>query len=144
MKEERILGIDFGEKRIGLAITDALGIIAQGLDTWENNNDLFVHLEELIKKYGIKKIVVGIPRDRTGKIKRISPVSDFVERLKERINLPLEIWDEHLTTSEAEKILVKAEVSRKKRKKVIDKLSAQIILQGYLDYNSNIKNQISK
>ncbi|MCM8766362.1 MAG: Holliday junction resolvase RuvX, partial [Candidatus Omnitrophica bacterium] len=83
---------------------------------------------------------VGIPRDQKGRIDRHLPVIDFIAVLKEELNLPVETWDERLTTSEAERVLLSADISRRKRKKVRDKLSAQIILQSYLDYNSNIKN----
>lgn len=134
------MGIDFGEKRIGLALSDGLGITAQGLETCKNEPNLFSHLKKLIQEYAIEKIVVGIPRDQKGRIDRHLPVIDFIAVLKEELNLPVETWDERLTTSEAERVLLSADISRRKRKKVRDKLSAQIILQSYLDYNSNIKN----
>lgn len=132
----RILGIDFGERRIGLAISDELGITAQGLEVLERQglSQDMIALKEIAEKHKVDKIIVGLPLDKNGNIKPSSPVIDFVTRLKENFELPIETWDERLSTIEVEKVLLAADVSRKKRKRTVDKLAAQIILQGYLDY----------
>ncbi len=134
----RALGVDYGEKRIGLAISDPLGIIAQGLKV-VSAKDFFQKksIEEfkgLIKEFKISKIVVGFPLNMDGSIgKKGNEVQSFVEQLKKHIFLPFVMWDERLTTVTAENILINADLSRKRRKKVVDKITAAIILQGYLD-----------
>lgn len=142
----RILGIDFGKKRIGLAISDELGITAQGIGVYETKSERknFAFLKDLIEKYRINRIVVGLPLDKEGKIEKDYWVVNFIKKLKKEIKIPVDTRDERFTTREAERLLLQADLSRKKRKRVIDKLSAQIILQGYLDYLNqklNIKNQ---
>ena len=133
----RILGIDFGTKIIGIAISDASGLIGQGIGKIEHKNLKHV-LQELNKKideYSGEKIVVGLPKNMDGTLgKTALLVMDFVEKLENRFKIPVATWDERLSTVEAERVLLTADVSRKKRKKVIDKLAASIILQGYLDY----------
>ncbi|MCM8783473.1 MAG: Holliday junction resolvase RuvX [Candidatus Omnitrophica bacterium] len=138
----RILGIDFGERRMGLAISDELKITAQGINVWEtrNQDEDLLFLKSIIKNYGVDKIVIGIPLDKYGKSTQSSSVSEFINILRKNLNLPIETWDERFTTLEAERMLIQADVKRKKRRQVIDKISAQIILQSYLDYNANIKN----
>jgi len=132
----RFLGIDLGTKRIGLAISDGLGATAQGLEVLERKNKEkdFSFLKDLIKKYNIDKIIVGIPLHKDGKFREYPYIINFIRDLEKRLGLPVELWDERFTTKEAEKVLLNAEMSRKKRKKVIDKISAQLILQSYLDY----------
>ncbi len=134
----RVLGIDYGEKRIGLAISDPLGIIAQGLKvvSAENffQNKGIEEFRELIKEFKISKIVVGFPLNMDGSTgKKGNEVQSFVEQLKKHISLPIVLWDERLTTVAAENILINSDLSRKRRKKVVDKVAAAIILQGYLD-----------
>ncbi|MCK4533191.1 Holliday junction resolvase RuvX [bacterium] len=134
----RLLGIDYGEKRIGLAVSDPLGIIAQGLK-FISAEDFFQkkgieEFKELIEEFKISKIVMGFPLKMDGSIgKKGNEVQSFVERLKKHISLPFVMWDERLTTVTAENILINANLSRRRRKKVVDKMSAAIILQGYLD-----------
>lgn len=132
----RTLGIDYGEKRIGLAISDRLGIIAQGLKVVSTEN-FFKEIEEIktiIKKFQIGKVVIGIPKNIDGSIgKKAREVLKFIEQLRKYISLPLIVWDERFTTKIAKNILINANMSRKKRKNVIDKMSAVIILQEYLD-----------
>jgi putative Holliday junction resolvase len=135
----RILGIDYGSKRLGLSVCDELGITAQGLTTVVRK-DMTRDLEKIahyIDEYGIEKIVVGYPvrLDGTEGI-QCEKVDRFAERLKSRFGLPVIKWDESLSTKEAERILIEADMSRKKRKMVVDKLAASIILQDYLDYLS--------
>lgn len=131
----RILGLDFGEKRIGVAVSDLLGYTAQGISTMRREN--IGELQGLIKDYEVGRIIVGLPRNMDGSIgEQGKKVLDFVEKLKREIDLPIITWDERLTTREAERVLLAADLSRAKRKKVIDKLAAVLILQSYLDSRS--------
>ncbi|GAB4113527.1 MAG: Holliday junction resolvase RuvX [Candidatus Caldatribacteriota bacterium] len=132
----RILGIDLGEKRIGLAISDELGITAQGLPTILCTTEK-VDLEKvknIVNNYGVEKIVLGLPRNMNGTLgKQAEKVLSFAHYLKNICNIQVELEDERLSTAKAEKLLIEMDRSRKKRKKVIDKMSAVIILQSYLD-----------
>jgi putative Holliday junction resolvase len=127
----RILGLDYGEKRIGVAVSDPLSLTAQPLGTVSHIGEL----ESLMKKYeGIQEIVVGLPKTMRGEIGiQAEKVLKFVEELKGAFPLPVVTWDERLTTSVVEKELISAGLSRQKRKKVIDKSAAALILQSYLD-----------
>lgn len=128
----RILGLDVGEKRIGVAISDGLGITAQGLDTIGRNDK--ASLEKIIKEEGVSEIVVGLPLNMNGtKGERANDAILFVENLKEDFSIPVKMWDERLSTVYAEKEMLKGDLSRKKRKRLSDKLAAQLILQNYLD-----------
>lgn len=134
----RILGLDVGSKTIGVAVSDELGWTAQGLKTIQIQEDEqksgIPELEEIIREYGIEKIIVGLPKNMNGTIGPRGEISlQFAKLLKNRFGLPVELWDERLTTMAAERILLTADVSRKKRKKVIDKMAASLILQSYLD-----------
>jgi putative Holliday junction resolvase len=138
----RILGIDYGSKRLGLAVCDELGLTAQALTTITRKNrerDL-EKIDTVIKEYNVEKIVVGYPLrlDGTEGI-QCEKVNRFVDILKSKYSLPIVKWDETLSTKEAEQILIEANMSRKKRKGVVDKLAAAIILQDYLDYVSRTK-----
>jgi putative holliday junction resolvase len=134
----KVLGLDVGTKTIGVAVSDAFGWTAQGVKTIRRHeSDVsqdFLALDELIKEYEISTLVVGLPKNMNG---TIGPSGEFcktfAEELHKRTNLPVKLWDERLTTVAAERMLVDADVSRKKRKKVIDKMAAVMILQGYLD-----------
>jgi len=134
----RILGIDYGSKRIGIAISDPLGITAQGVavigkgETFEQD---ICELKRIIKKYGgVDEILVGLPKTMAGMIgEQAKIVLSFVEALKKEFKLNISTWDERLTTVEAERTLISAGLSREKRKKVIDKSAAAYILQSYLD-----------
>jgi len=137
----RILGIDFGSKRIGIAVSDPLGLTAQGVavigkgETYDHD---IRELKRIIKKYGgVDEIVVGLPKTMEGKIgPQAEKVLAFVEELKKEFKLNIATWDERLTTLEAEKMLISAGLSREKRKRVIDKSAAANILQNYLDRKS--------
>ena len=132
----RILGIDLGEKRIGISISDELGITAQGLPTINSINEMedLKKIKETLDKYGVEKIVLGFPKNMNGSIgKQAQKAISFAEKLKSSFKLPVELEDERLSTSKAEKLLIETDRSRKKRKKVIDKMSAVIILQSFLD-----------
>lgn len=134
----RVLGLDVGTKTIGVAVSDALGWTAQGVETIKRNETNptrdFERIKELIAEYEVKKVIVGLAKNMNGTIgERGEYHLDFAEQLKQLIDCPVEMWDERLTTVAAEKMLISADVSRKKRKKVIDKMAAIMILQGYLD-----------
>ena len=133
----RIMGLDVGDKTIGVALSDPMGWTAQGLEVIRRKNDIqedFQRLLEIIREYGVESILVGLPKNLNGTIgPQGEKVQAFVEQLKKEINLPVKTWDERLSTVAAEKVLLQADVSRSKRKKVIDKMAAAVILQGYLD-----------
>jgi putative Holliday junction resolvase len=129
------MGLDVGSKTIGVAISDELGITAQGFKTIKRKamEDDFRELYAIISQFQIEKIVVGLPKNMDGSLgKQAEFVLGWIEDLKNKIQLPVETWDERLSTVEATKTLLKADLSRKKRKGVIDKLAAVLILQGYL------------
>ncbi|OGQ00852.1 MAG: Holliday junction DNA helicase RuvA [Deltaproteobacteria bacterium RBG_19FT_COMBO_46_12] len=131
----RIMGLDVGSKTIGVAISDELGITAQGFKTIKRKamEDDLRELYTIISQFQIEKIVVGLPKNMDGSLgKQAEFVLGWIEDLKNKIQLPIETWDERLSTVEASKTLLKADLSRKKRKGVIDKLAAVLILQGYL------------
>lgn len=135
----RILCIDFGDKNIGVAVSDEEGIIAKGLGTIKMGENVVNKIKEIVEKYNVNKIVYGLPLRMDGSFSsQTEKTLAFISKLKEEIkNLEFIPWDERLTTSLAERFLLSADLSRKKRKKIIDKLSAQIILQNYLDLNRN-------
>ncbi|MBN2255587.1 MAG: Holliday junction resolvase RuvX [Deltaproteobacteria bacterium] len=139
----RILCIDYGDRRIGVAVCDELGLTAQGLATIVRK-DMKSDLDAIgayIDEYHIEEIVVGYPvmLDGTEGV-QCEKVNRFVRTLQSRFSLSVSTWDESLSTKEAERILIEANMSRKKRKQVVDKLAAVIILQGYLDYRGSVKN----
>jgi len=137
----RVIGLDIGTKRIGMAISDEGCIIARGLNSIERNGKEVEKIKEIIKKYNVEKIVYGLPLKMDGSISaQTEIVASFISKLKKEISIPLLPWDERLSTKQAETILIQADISRKKRKKLIDKLSAQIILQNYLDAK-NLENK---
>jgi len=144
----RILGIDLGEKRIGISISDELGITAQGLSTINSINEIedLNKIKEIIDRYTVEKIILGLPINMNGSLgSQAKKALSFAEKLKLSFQLPVELEDERLSTSKAEKFLIEAGRSRKKRKKVIDKMSAVIILQSFLDrrtMNKEIKNEL--
>lgn len=132
----RIMALDVGSRTIGVACSDALYMTAQGVETirrtsWAKD---FERLLQLINDYEVEEIVVGMPRNMNGtKGERAEKTEEFVERLKEVTTLPITYWDERLSTVMAERSLIAADISRRKRKAVIDKMAAVVILQGYLD-----------
>ncbi|MDD5424302.1 MAG: Holliday junction resolvase RuvX [Candidatus Omnitrophica bacterium] len=136
----RVLGLDFGEKRIGVAVSDPLGIIAQGVTVIERKNieeDLKA-INAIISEYGAESIVVGMPINMDGtKGKSADKVAEFVELLKASAGIPVATYDERLSTKESEKFLISSDVSRRKRKNVIDKVAAQLILESYLERLKN-------
>ena len=132
----RILGIDLGEKRIGISLCDELGITAQGLPTILSKTEIenIESIKNVISQYHIERVVFGLPVNMNGSIgPQAKKAIAFAEKVKTYCHVPVVMEDERLTTSSAEKILIQGNRSRKKRKKVIDKMSAVIILQTYLD-----------
>lgn len=132
----RIMALDVGSRTIGIACSDALLMTAQGIETIRRTsleND-FNRLRELILEYEVHELVVGMPKNMNGtKGDRAEKTEEFVEKMKAVIEVPVTFWDERLSTVMAERQLIAADVSRKKRKGVIDKMAAVVILQGYLD-----------
>lgn len=132
----RVLCLDLGDKRIGIAISDATKTLATGRGAYQRRglDEDFEHLEKFIKEEEISEIVLGLPRNMNGSLgARAQKTIQFKALLEERLKLPVVLFDERLTTEEAERVLLSADVSRKKRKRVIDQLAAVIILQRYLD-----------
>ena len=132
----RIMSLDVGSGTIGIACSDALLMTAQGIETIRRTSleKDFNRLQELIAEYEVHELVVGMPKNMNGtKGERAEKTEEFVEKMKEVIDLPVSYWDERLSTVMAERQLIAADVSRKKRKSVIDKMAAVVILQGYLD-----------
>lgn len=136
MSEVRILGLDIGTKRTGVAISDATGFLGSPLGTIETRDPLkwITELVEIIQKEEIQEIVVGIPLNQYGEEGPDAVrIRSYVSLLRKRTDLPVVEWDERYTTVQAERALIDADLSRQKRKKVIDRVAASIILQGYLD-----------
>lgn len=134
----RIMGLDVGSKTIGVAISDALGWTAQGIETVkidEENNEFGIErIQELVNEYGIAEFVVGFPKNMNNTVGPRGEASQaYAKLLEDTFSKPVTLWDERLTTMAAERLLIEADVRRKNRKKVIDKMAAVMILQGYLD-----------
>ncbi len=132
----RILALDVGKRRIGLAVSDELGLTAQGLETLErrNNREDFSALARLAKERNISLFLVGNPIHMSGEEGRQAGfVRQFAETLSERTGIPVKLWDERLTTVEAERVLRQSGISIEKRARAVDRLSAVLILQSYLD-----------
>lgn len=137
----RIMGLDLGDKTIGISMSDELGWTAQGLEVIRRKQESpeadLERLDQLIKEYQVEKVIVGLPKNMNGTIgPRGELCKEFGRSLQERTGIPIQMWDERLSTVAAERILISADVSRKKRKQVIDKMAAVIILQGFLDSNN--------
>lgn len=136
----RILGIDYGSKRIGLALSDPTHTIARSLEVIERKEEVVEDLErigEIARENDIESIVIGMPVRMSGvEGEKAREVNDFISSMEKVINVPIIKWDERLTTAEGERVLISADVSRRKRKKVIDKIAASLILQNYLDWKN--------
>lgn len=135
----RILAIDYGARRMGLAVSDPLGITAQGLETMQRKNKRadFAHLQAVITKYEVREIVLGLPLKMSGEHgSQSEKVKEFAEELRRKFNLPVHLWDERLTSAEANRILRQAELSIQKRARAVDRMSAVLILQSFLQFRS--------
>ncbi len=135
----RIMGLDYGSKTVGVAISDALGYTAQGIETIEiaqagKLRKTFARLEQLIDQYEVDTIVLGYPKNMNNtEGERCAATVEFKEKLEKRTGLPVILWDERQTTISAERVLMESGVRREHRKEYIDKIAAVFILQGYLD-----------
>ena len=137
----RTMGLDIGSHTIGMAISDELGITAQGLKTLRRKSmeEDLREIAAIIDQFGINKIVVGLPKNMNGTLgKQAEIVLHWIKTLNEKIQIPVVTWDERLSTVGASKVLLVADLSRRKRKKVIDKLAAVLILQGFLDQSRSL------
>ncbi len=134
----KILGLDVGSKTIGVAVSDALGWTAQGITTiyWDEDDihSADAELKKIIEEHEVGKAIIGLPKNMNGTIGERGEASmRFAEHFEETFQIPVVLWDERLSTIAAERVLLEADLSRKKRKKVIDKMAAVMILQGYLN-----------
>ena len=137
----RILALDMGEKRIGVAVSDALGITANPRESiiYKSDQDTIDSIINIVKEEQIGEIVVGLPLNINGSQSNFTKrVLGFAEELKKKTDVPVKTWDERLTSMQGERILLEADLSRKKRRQVIDKLAAQLILQNYLNFKKNV------
>lgn len=136
----RILALDVGSKTIGLAVSDPLGITAQGLETIRRKNKRadFERLQELIRQYDIGEIVVGYPLRMSGAAgPQAEKMSAFAEELRRRTGLPVHLWDERLTSAEANRVLRESAISIRRRAEAVDRLAAVLILQSFLERMKN-------
>jgi len=131
----RIMGLDVGTKTIGVAVSDQLGWTAQGVEVIRRQGKQdFERLRELVSTYQVEKIIIGLPKNMNGTIGEWGEqVQRFGKKIEEQLSIPVQYWDERLTSIAAERTLISADVSRKKRKHVVDKMAAMLILQNYLD-----------
>ena len=134
----RVLGLDYGSKTVGVAVSDPMGLTAQGVETiWRKQENklrqTLARIEELVSEYQVERIVVGYPKNMNNTVgERALKSLEFKEKLEKRTGLPVVMWDERLTTVEAERTLMEAGVRRENRKQYLDELAAVFILQGYL------------
>lgn len=139
----RVMGLDYGSKTIGVAVSDPMGLTAQGVETItrEEENKLrksLRRIEELADQYQVGEIVLGFPKNMNNTIgERAEKSLQLKETLERRLGLPVIMWDERLTTVEADRTLIEAGVRRENRKKYVDMIAAVFILQGYLDAKAN-------
>ncbi len=133
------LGLDYGSRTVGVAVSDRLGLTAQGVETITRDSEnklrrTLARIEELIQAYQVTGIVLGLPRNMNNtQGERVERTLEFKEKLEKRTSLPVILWDERLTTAAAERTLIEAGVRREHRKDYLDKIAAVFILQGYLD-----------
>ncbi|MBQ1335712.1 MAG: Holliday junction resolvase RuvX [Selenomonadaceae bacterium] len=134
---KRYLALDVGDATVGIAVSDLLGLTAQGVETIRRKRlaDDLGRLQELMAQYETKSLVIGLPRNMNGtQGERCDVVRGFAEEIKKAVpDVEIEFWDERLSTVAASRSLLEADLSRRKRRKVIDKMAAVFILQGYLD-----------
>lgn len=139
----RIMGLDFGSKTVGVAISDPLLLTAQGMEIIRRQDEnklrrTLARIEELIVQYEVGEIVLGFPKNMNDTIGERAKLSlEFKEKLERRSGLPVTMWDERLTTVAADKAMMEAGIRREHRKEHVDKIAAVFILQGYLDYLRN-------
>ena len=132
----RVLGLDVGSRRIGVAVSDPLGITAQGLETLQRSTKRrdFEHLQHVIQEYDVREIVVGLPLRMSGaQGTQSDKMQVFAEELRKRFRLPVHLWDERLTSAEANRLLRETDLSIEKRGKAVDRMAAVLILQGWME-----------
>ena len=140
----RIMGLDIGSRTIGVAISDELDITAQGLKTIRRKSftEDIEELTRIIQQFDVKKVVVGLPKNMDGTIGiQAERIFRWIKSFQEKMAIPVVTWDERLSTVGASRILLEADLSRKKRKGVIDKIAAVLILQGYMDQARNRRDE---
>jgi putative Holliday junction resolvase len=132
---KRILGIDYGERRVGLAVSDELGITAQGLETFDRKTgDLMEHLARLIEEYGVGEVVVGHPLSMSGRPSRTTGQAEqLAGEIESRLGVRVVLWDERLSSAEARRTVAGSKAGRRAGKKAVDRVAAVLILQGYLE-----------
>ncbi len=146
----RIMGLDFGSKTVGVAVSDSLLLTAQGLEIIRRKEEnklrqTLARIEELIVEYEVTEIVLGYPRNmNASEGERAALTGEFKEKLERRTGLPVYLWDERLTTVEANQIMMEAGVRRENRKEYVDKIAATLILQGYLDRRGGKEDSIGQ
>lgn len=146
----RIMGLDFGSKTVGVAISDPLLITAQGVEIINRKEEnklrrTLARIEELIVEYGVEEIVLGLPKNMNGTEGiRVELSNEFKDKLERRTGLEVTMWDERLTTVAADKAMIEAGIGRKDRKEYVDKIAATLILQGYLDRRKMKDEQIGE
>jgi putative holliday junction resolvase len=132
----RILGLDVGDKKIGISMSDSTGIIAQGLKLYRREvlrKDM-AELKKIVDGYEVQEIVIGLPRDLSGEMgKKAQEITTFSDEVRKHFALPVVLWDERFSTNEAHRVFEMANVSHKKRRPFLDVMASQLILQGYLD-----------
>ena len=136
----RVLGLDVGARRIGVAVTDPLGITAQGLDTIQRQNKRldYAQLEAVIQQYAVQEIVVGYPLRLSGEVGIQAEIMTlFAEDLRKRFQIPVHLFDERLTSAEANRVLRESEISIEKRAKAVDRMAAILILQSWMETRSS-------
>ena len=139
----RIMGLDFGSKTVGVAVSDPLLITAQGLEIIRRKEEnklrqTLARIEELIGEYEVGEIVLGLPKNMNDTLVVRAELSlEFKEKLERRTGLPVTMWDERLTTVAADRTMMEAGIRREHRKDYVDQIAASLILQGYLDYRAN-------
>ena len=137
-----MLGLDVGSKTIGLAVSDPLGITAQGLPTLRRKNKRkdWEELDRVVREFGVSEFVVGYPLHMSGAQTAGSVrISDFAEQLRTQFGLPVHLWDERLTTAEAQRVLRESEMSIRRRSEVVDRLAAVLILQSFMENRKNTR-----
>lgn len=142
----RIMGLDFGSKTVGVAISDELLITAQGIEIIRRKEEnklrqTLARIEELILEYGVTEIVLGYPKNMNDTLgERVEKTEEFKEKLERRTGLPVALWDERLTTVAADRAMMEAGIRRENRKDYVDQIAASFILQGYMDLKKNKSN----
>lgn len=139
MSETRILGLDYGSKTVGVAMSDPLLLTAQGMEIIRREKpgklrQTIARIEEIVQEYGVERIVLGYPKNMNNtEGDRCEKTVQFKEMLEQRLHLPIELWDERLTTVSADALMMETGIRREHRKEYVDKIAAMFILQGYLD-----------